>query len=101
MLYGSYERNRTVVIFESLFFKINMIGSFASVFLWTVSFITMSISYGDYDEQLRSYYDNLYQRSSVKKQQSDGKSSEIVKLVMPGVHPTKVSSTFFKYPFYR
>ncbi|XP_022792772.1 peptidylglycine alpha-hydroxylating monooxygenase-like isoform X2 [Stylophora pistillata] len=66
-----------------------MIGKFASVFFWTVPLITMAISYGDYDEQLRDYYDNLYQRSSVKEQESEGKSSEILKLTMPGVHPTK------------
>ena len=78
-----------------------MIGKFASVFFWTVPFITMAISYGDYDEQLRDYYDNLYQRSSVKEQESEGKSSEILKLTMPGVHPTKVSGAFFNYPFYR
>ena len=73
-----------------------MIRRFAFVFVLTVSFITMAISYGDYEEQMRNYYDSLYQRSYVKKQQSRDESS-IVKLEMPGVHPETVGKVFFNY----
>ncbi|KAJ7339645.1 hypothetical protein OS493_006052 [Desmophyllum pertusum] len=65
-----------------------MNGRFAAVFLLTVSFITTSISYGDYEDQMKNYYDSLYQRSLTKEQQNRDVASKVT-LSMPGVHPTK------------
>lgn len=71
-----------------------MNGRSAAVFLVIVSFITMSNSYGsygDYEDQMRNYYDSLYQRSFTKEKPSrDAESSNFIDLKMPGVHPEKV-----------
>ncbi|KAL9986000.1 hypothetical protein ACROYT_G000053 [Oculina patagonica] len=67
-----------------------------AVLLFIVSFISTSTSYDsyrDYEEQMRNYYDSLYQRSSIKEQpRRDEKSN--VELKMPGVHPEKHDSYF-------
>ena len=75
-----------------------MNGRSAAVFLVIVSFITMSNSYdsyGDYEEQMRNYYDSLYRRSFTKEKPSrDAEPSNFIDLKMPGVHPEKVSKHF-------
>lgn len=58
-----------------------------AVIILTVSFITKCSAYEDYEDQIRNYYDTVYQRSS----QVSGESND-VDLKMPGVHPVKVSS---------
>lgn len=75
-----------------------------AVLLLIVSFyITTSTSYDsyrDYEEQMRNYYDSLYQRSSIKEQpRRDEKSN--VELKMPGVHPEKVGKLFLMTDLYR
>ena len=57
-----------------------------TVFILTVSFITKSIAYGDFQDQTREYYDTVYQRSS----QVNSQESNDVNFRMPGVHPEKV-----------
>ena len=75
-----------------------MNGRSAAVLLVIVSFITKSNSYGsygDYEDQMRDYYDSLYQRSFTKEQPSrDAEPSNVIDLKMPGVHPEKVGKHF-------
>ena len=50
-----------------------MNGRSVAVFLVIVSFVTKSNSfdsYGDYEGQMRNYYDSLYQRSFTKEKPS-------------------------------
>ena len=64
-----------------------------AVLLLIVSFITTSISYDsyrDYMEQMRNYYDSVYQRSYIKEQPRSEDESSNVELKMPGVHPETV-----------
>lgn len=74
-----------------------MNGRSAAVLLLIVSFITKSISYdsyGDYKDQMRNYYDSLYQRSFTKEQPSRDAEPSILDLKMPGVHPETVGKHF-------
>ena len=75
-----------------------MNGRSAAVLLVIVSFIAKSNSYdsyGDYEDQMRNYYDSLYQRSFTKEKPSrDAKPSNFIDLKMPGVHPEKVGKHF-------
>ena len=67
--------------------EVTMTRKFAAVFILTVSFITNLIAYGEFQDQLRNYYDTVYQRSF----QQNSEEAEDVNLRMPGVHPEKVS----------
>lgn len=67
--------------------EVTMTRKFAAVFILTVSFITNLIAYGEFQDQLRNYYDTVYQRSF----QQNSEEPEDVNLRMPGVHPGKVS----------
>lgn len=59
----------------------------AAVCVLTASLMPESIAYGDYQDQMRNYYDTAYQRSS----QLNNEGSQEIELKMPGVHPEKVS----------
>ena len=55
-------------------------------------------SYGDYEDQVRDYYNPLYQRSVTKEKPSrDAKPANFIDLKMPGVHPEKVCKLFYFY----
>ena len=61
-----------------------MTRELAIVFILFLSVITNS--FGDFQDQMRSYHDTLYQRSW----QHSSEESKDVNLRMPGVHPIKV-----------
>jgi len=69
-----------------------------AVLLVIFSFMTKSNSYdsyGDYQDQMRNYYDSLYQRSFTKeKPNRDAGPSNFIDLKMPGVHPEEVGKLF-------
>ena len=75
-----------------------MNGISPAVLLVIVLFVTESNSYDsyeDYQDQMRDYYDSLYQRSFTKEQPSgDVETSNSIDLKMPGVHPEKVCKHF-------
>lgn len=76
-----------------------MNGRSAVILLIIVSFVTKSNSYDsyeDYQDQMRNYYDSLYERSFTKEQPNrDAEtSSNFIDLKMPGVHPDKVGKHF-------
>lgn len=66
-----------------------MSRTFAPNFVVAILCVTMCIAYEDDEEQFRDFNDILPHRSRPEKWQSRDDSSEIVKLAMPGVHPTK------------
>ena len=57
------------------------------VLILTVSCVTNSSPYKDFQDQVRNYYDTVYQRSS----QLNSEGKQDVNLRMPSVHPTKVN----------
>lgn len=73
-----------------------MNGRSVVILLIIVSFVTKSNSYDsyeDYQDQMRNYYDSLYERSFTKEQPSrDTETSNFIDLKMPGVHPDKHDS---------
>ena len=71
-----------------------MSRTFAPNFVVAILCVTMCIAYEDDEEQFRDFNDILPHRSRHEKWQSRDDSSEIVKLAMPGVHPTKVKRVF-------
>ena len=83
--------------FVSLFIlgDYNMFRRSGAVLLVIVSFMTKSNSYGDYQVQMRNFYDSLYQRSFTKEKPSrDAGPSNFIDLKMPGVHAGKVGKLF-------
>ena len=76
-----------------------MNGRLVVILLIIVSFVTKSNSYDsyeDYQDQMRNYYDSLYERSFTKEQPSrDTETSNFIDLKMPGVHPDKVGKHFW------
>lgn len=75
-----------------------MNGRSAVILLIIVSFVTKSNSYDsyeDYQDQMRNYYDSLYERSFTKEQpRRDAETSNFIDLKMSGVHPDKVGKHF-------
>jgi len=75
-----------------------MNGRSVVILLIIVSFVSKSNSYDsyeDYQDQMRNYYDSLYERSFTKEQPSrDAETSNFIDLKMPGVHPDKVCKHF-------
>ena len=71
-----------------------------AVLLVIVSFITKSNSYDSYrdhqnEDQMRNYYNSLYERSFTKEQLGrDAEPSNFIELKMPGIHPEKVGKLF-------
>lgn len=61
-----------------------MTRELAIVFIFILTVITNS--FGDFQDQMRSYHEILYQRSW----QHNREESKDVNLRMPGVHPVKV-----------
>ena len=60
-----------------------------------ISLIKKSNLYGDYEDQMKNYYDPLYRRLFTKKKPSrDAEPSNFIDLKMPGVHPEKVGKLF-------
>lgn len=76
-----------------------MSRTFSPNFVVAILCVTMCIAYEDDEEQFRDFNDILLHRSRPEKWQSRDDSSEIVKLAMPGVHPTKVKRVFSIHGF--
>ena len=52
-------------------------------------------SYGDNEDQMRDYYDSVYERSFTKEKPSrEAEPSNFIGLKMPGIHPEKVGKLY-------